>query len=230
MKTNYLQIVTENRHNVKKGEVFSTESKLLRALGLNGNYSGNNLISIRKAVKSWFEYERTGSGREIVVIKKYNKCRDIYTSKYRKDFPNFAVEEKYDNSIGVYAITLENQIYIGSTRVGFRTRFKQHNDKKYNKLQTKEMLEQGAVFTILQLCDGMDEVSIRRLEQQWIEEYRNNPEWTVVNDDSHVKIKGEQHRKQKQKPKYKTLKLTEEEYDLVIEYLNSIRAKDKATN
>lgn len=226
MKTNYLEIVTENRHNVKKGAEFTTESKLFRALGLNGSYKGTELISVRKAVKSWFEYSKVAEGsNRVKVTKKYNKCRDIYTRKYRKDFPNFAVEEEYDNSIGVYVIALENQIYIGSTTVGFRKRFKQHNNKD-NKLRTKEMLAQGAVFNILQICDGMDEVSIRRLEQQWIEEYRNNPEWTVVNDDSHVKIKGEQHRKQKEKPKYKTLKLTEEEYDLVIEYLSSIRATD----
>ena len=139
----------------------------------------------------------------------------------KKKFPQFLPDEEYNNSIGIYKIVLDNKIYIGSTTEGFRVRFLGHR-KKGNKLETKNMLEQGAIFEIIQICDGMKENEIRHIEQQWIEEYRNNPEWIVVNSLDHVQIKGEEHRKQtkSKKQKYKKIKVKEEDYNKAIELLS----------
>ena len=74
---NYLQIIEENKHNVKKGQEFTTESKFFRALGLEGKYKSNELLAIRRAISCWFEYEKIQEGKNAVKItKKYNKKRD----------------------------------------------------------------------------------------------------------------------------------------------------------
>lgn len=77
MTNNYLDLVTENRGNVKKGAEFTTERKLFKALGLNGNYKGNDLTSVRKAVSCWFEYTKIAEGsNRVKVTKKYNKMKN----------------------------------------------------------------------------------------------------------------------------------------------------------
>ena len=134
-------------------------------------------------------------------------------------FPNLLIEEQYYESIGVYKIVLNNEIYIGSTIAGFKNRFLTHRGVG-NKLKTRKMLlEQGATFEILQICDGMSENEIRHIEQQWIEEYRNNPDWEVINIDDHVKIKGEQHGKSQNIPDNKMIRVKREDYDRALEIL-----------
>ena len=43
----------------------------------------------------------------------------------------------------------------------------------------------------------------------------NNTEWIVVNEVDHVRIKGER----KEKPKYKKIKVSEEDYEKALEIL-----------
>lgn len=77
MANNYLDLVTKNRGNVKKGAEFTTERKLFKALGLNGNYKGNDLISVRKAISCWFEYTKVAEGSsKVKVTKKFNKMKN----------------------------------------------------------------------------------------------------------------------------------------------------------
>lgn len=134
-------------------------------------------------------------------------------------FPNLLIEEQYYESIGVYKIVLNNEIYIGSTISGFKNRFLSHRGIG-NRLKTRKMLlEQGATFEILQICDDMSENEIRHIEQQWIEEYRNNPDWEVINIDDHVKIKGEQHGKSQNIPDNKMIRVKREDYDRALEIL-----------
>lgn len=136
----------------------------------------------------------------------------------KKKFPQFLPNEEYNNSIGIYKIVLDNKIYIGSTVSGFRYRFLSHKNKG-NKLETRQLLEQGAVFDIIQICDGMEESEIRQIENEWIEEFRNNPDWIVVNQVDHVRIKGEQHGKSKNISDNKIIKVKREDYDRALEIL-----------
>lgn len=96
------------------------------------------------------------------------------------DFPNFKVEDEYWKSIGIYSITLDNNIYIGSTCTGFRIRFIQHRGKN-NDLCTKEMIEDGATFQIIEICDNMTEPEVRELENKYIELYKQDDEWNLMN-------------------------------------------------
>ena len=88
------------------------------------------------------------------------------------------------------------------------------------------MLDNGATFGILQICDGMTENEIRHIEDNYIEEYRNNPNWIVVNQRKNVTIKGEGFTKDKRqcknnKPKYTKVRIDKNDLDKAIELLKS---------
>ena len=180
---------------------------------------GGSKTKQMKAIESLYKVEQ--KGRKYILIEKYDTPKEIEDNrgKAKKDYPQYVIEDKYDKSIGVYKITLDNQIYIGSTVVGFRERFISHISK-FNTLPTKKMLDNGATFEILQICDGMTENEIRHIEDTWIEEYRSNPKWEVVNELKNVAIKGE-HRDNKPKCKYTKVKINKNELDKTIELLKS---------
>jgi len=102
-------------------------------------------------------------------------------SNNKKDCPNFKINDLNWNSIGVYTITLGNQIYIGSTIAGFRTKFIRHISKENQTPYTTEMLENGATFQILWEAETKDEDYIRYKENQYIKQFRKDKEWDVVN-------------------------------------------------
>lgn len=120
---------------------------------------------------------------------------------------------EYHDSIGVYKITLGNKIYIGSTVSSFFNRFREHRRNR-NKLKTKEMIQNGGVFEILQICDGMDEPNIRKIENDYIQEYRNNPNYVVINERD-----AKDYTKTKPKKKYKNIKVKEKDYEKALEIL-----------
>lgn len=67
-----------NTENVKVGDIFSTESKLIRELG-EVPKKGNEGIAQRKKVRCYVDIEKTGKlsrgkeTNEIVITKKYNE-------------------------------------------------------------------------------------------------------------------------------------------------------------
>ena len=109
----------------------------------------------------------------------------------RKD-KNFKVDEENFSSIGVYKITLDNDIYIGSTVSSFRVRFLQHMDMKWNPLVTKDMLKDGADFKIIEVMNNANEKEIRERENEYIKYYKEKTNLNVVNSINsftHVKKK-----------------------------------------
>ena len=90
------------------------------------------------------------------------------------------MEKELWRSIGIYKIELENEIYIGSTIRNFRDRYLKHISTPVNE-DVGRILKNGAVFSIIQICDGMDEDDIRRIEDDYIEEYKNNQNYIVLN-------------------------------------------------
>ena len=152
---------------------------------------GGSKTKQMKQIESLYKVKQ--KGRKYILIEKYNNpllIRDGRGKHNKKHYEQYLPNEKYNCSIGVYKIVLDNQIYIGSTTFGFRKRFIGHRSK-FNTLPTKEMLDNGGTFDILQICNGMDENEIRHIEDSYIEEYRNNPNWIVVNELKNVAIKGE---------------------------------------
>jgi hypothetical protein len=118
----------------------------------------------------------------------------------------------------------DNDIYIGSTIVGFRDRFQSHYygyDK--NMEHTYELLHQGATLNILYDMTGIDdEVLLRQVEDEYIQYFINNTDYNVINKKENAysltekksKVKKNKTIKMKQnkKIKYKTLKIKIPEY------------------
>lgn len=176
---------------------------MIRNIELNESYKYVELCNI------FGEERKTGKSKQL-QIKKWERCYElkkgekatfiigeIYNNpkekidnrgkskgsrnNYKgKHFDNFLVSKENKNNIGVYSIVLNNDIYIGSTIVGFRERFLEHIEKT-NPLKTKEMLEQGGSFKIIKICNGMTEKEIRILENEYINLYKNDIDWNLIN-------------------------------------------------
>lgn len=71
----------------------------------------------------------------------------------------FQIPQKYIHKAGIYKIELNNDIYVGQT-IDFYKRFMRHRHGFNN--TTKEMLNNGAVMTMLELEDD----KIKRLEKE----------------------------------------------------------------
>ena len=135
-----------------------------------------------------------------------------------KPQPQFKISKEHFKSIGVYAIVLNHQIYIGSTNNGFRTRFNQHNSKD-NTMITKEMLEdEKAQFVMLKEMNNSSEFEIRLEEERYIQHYINDTDWEVMNITPTVKIKGRR-KVDEPKPKYKSIRVLETDYEKAIQIL-----------
>jgi hypothetical protein len=106
----------------------------------------------------------------------------------------------------VYRIIKDNQVYIGSTTNGFRKRFIQHTHET-NKLPiTKEMLDNGAIFEIVWIAlNNEDTKYIREMEKYYIKYYKEK-NYIVINK-----------RNFKDKIKYKTIKIKEDNYKLAMQ-------------
>jgi len=130
--------------------------------------------------------------------------------KGRKKFKQFQIPIGEDHKKGVYSIILNNDIYIGSTNTSFRERFLQHINKNNPLKHTYDLLINGGIFNTLWIAtDNEDERNIRKKENEYIEEYKNNPYWNVINFKDSYKIK------------YKNIKVKAKDYNSAIKVLQS---------
>lgn len=114
-----------------------TYGELTRSILNEEPKRGGSKTKQMKQIESLYKVEQ--NGRKYMLVEKYDTPKEIEDNrgKAKKDYPQYVIEDKYDKSIGVYKITLDNQIYIGSTVVGFRERFIAHISK-FNTLSTKK--------------------------------------------------------------------------------------------
>ena len=206
-----------NIGNLKEGMVVKNYKKLCKLLEIEVK-SGNTKISQMKELETFCSFHR--NGQKIIIDKIYDNPipkEDGRTLRKINSYPNFNVNEDEVESIGVYKIELGNYIYIGSTVVSFKRRFKEHTFNN-NKLITKEMIKNGAIFTILQNCDGMSEPEVRLVENIWIEEYKNNPNYILVNSNKAYSYSDKKQNKinKPKPPKYKSIKVNENDYEKLL--------------
>ena len=201
-----------------QGQTFKNWKAVCDFMGWS-NIGGSTKKKYLKQLEAICKYHKSGNSfiidevyeipKEIVDNRGKHKNKGHSTVQY---FPNYLVPKEHSKSIGVYSIILDNKIYIGSTMTGFRRRFLEHI-RKQNPLPTREMLENGAVFKILQVCNGMDEPTVRELENRWIQEYKNNNEYVVVNINDAWSYFSKESREKEPKKKYKKLKIKVNEND-----------------
>lgn len=209
--------------NLHEGMVIKNYKELCKLLGIKEQGGSSKKIQF-KELDRYCSYHK--DGHKIIIDKIYNEIKDKVDKRFeKKEFPNFKVSVEDFDSIGVYKIQLDNKVYIGSTVVGFRARFQQHKGKK-NTLQTREMLKNGAEFTILEKCNGMTEPEVRNIENEWIKYYYYKEEYVLVNEREAYSFKnGCSKKKKPPKPKYKHLKVREEDYEELIRLIeeNNLR-------
>ena len=206
------------------GKYYKNLKEICAKTGIEYKDNNNGRKAIIKQIERFYLLERDGNG--YWIKEKYDVPKDKIDNRKnnsghhrKKYYSNFNISEENENKIGVYTIILDNKIYIGSTIVGFRHRFKEHI--KYNNLlPTKNMLENGGIFTILEICDRLDEPTVRRIENQYIQEYRNNENWDVINKrDAWSFQKSLKIKYKKIKIKYKMIKVKQDNYEDAIKLL-----------
>lgn len=187
--------------------------------------SGEAKISQLKEMNRYFRHHKEGN--KFIIDEIYELPKDKIDGRKNnigkgnnkgkfKECKNFLVNKDNYNKTGVYKITLDNDIYIGSTIAGFRKRFQGHTYDD-NKLPTKEMLKNGGEFKVLWIANNNEsEKFIRDMENYYIKYYRNETDYNVINSNdawSYTETK------EKVLPENRYIKIKNENYNKALELL-----------
>ena len=214
-----------NIENLKVGQVIKNYKVLCELLGQEIKTS-NSKKSQLKEWERYFRYHKEGQKIIIDEIFKIplsiedgrtnaNKLRSGNNNHSWKEYNNLNILYDEMNNYGVYKITLNDDIYIGSTIKGFRKRFQEHNQGNDELMKhTYRLLQQGGVFEILHDMTGIEDVDlIRMVEDEYIKYYLLNPNWNVINRKSGAKSYKRTYEK---KEKLKSIKIKESKlYDAI---------------
>ena len=143
-------------------------------------YRGTQKTAQLKELQRYCKLEKEGIS---FILKEVYEVPLSSSRGRRIDFLSYCVEQQYDKSIGVYKVVNyeTKEIYVGSTIKGFRERFNNHN-KETNHLRTFDMLQNGAVFEVIEaMADNSSEEEVREREEYWIDYYKKNGEWDCIN-------------------------------------------------
>lgn len=177
--------------------------------------SGSSKVKQIKEINTICKYEKIG--RKYKIIKIYEEPLEYFDNRKKKgrdDLLNISIEDKYKS--GVYKIQLNNIIYIGQTS-NFSHRFYQHanNSNGFCK-NTQKLLKQGAIFSIIEIVEDKEERINKELE--YIEKYSNNENYICINEKNNYNKPNKNKKVAKQK--YKKIKIKEEDYGKIIDFLN----------
>lgn len=203
-----------------KGQVIKNYRELCGILGQDIKAGKGKQLQL-KDFERYFKYHK--EGHKIIIdeiydkpIQKVDKRSEGNNKGHFAEYESLNIPHEKANHYGIYKITLNNDIYIGSTVIGFRTRFQQHNRGGDKLMQhTYELLQNGGTFEILHDMTGIeDEELIRMIEDETIKEYLLNPNWNVINKKSGAKSYEETYKKKK-----KVIRIDEDKYYEVIQLL-----------
>lgn len=187
----------------------------------------NSKISQIKEWNRYFLFKK--EGQKIIITKIFDIPKDKIDNRIggvvwnNRKYPNlgiYTLTNEQGRLKGVYKIQLDNEVYVGSTTVGFRTRYRQHSNNENNMTpHTQDLLKRGASFEILWIADENDsETTIRQMENDYIEQYRNNG-YDMLNSHVPVIISEKRTVNSIKKIKYKQIKINENDYEMAIALL-----------
>lgn len=194
--------------NIYEGLVVKSYRQLCELLEIEIT-GGNSKKAQLKELERFVKYHKEGN--KFIVDEVYseplekidgrveaNKLKAKDHNTWRR-YDNLNIEYDMMFNYGIYKITLNNDIYIGSTIKSFRKRFQQHNSGKDKIMKhTYELLQNGGTFEILHDMTGIeDEDLIRMVEDEFIKEYLLNPNWNVINKKSGAKSYKKTYKKKK---------------------------------
>lgn len=189
----------EKLAKLQEGQVFKNYKELCSFLDIP--YCGGKQKKYLKInMNKYFRVSKKGN--KIIIGENFNKnlFEDIVAKQNRHStlYKQFNIDLSKKKFIGVYCITLENQIYIGSTINSLWGRYLQHfRNKKNRDNRTYLLLQSGGVFSALSIYNknqNITEKQIRDEELKFINKYRKNPDWIVVNSSKNPNtLKGDNH-------------------------------------
>ena len=202
---------TDNFHKVVKeklkiGQVIKNYKELCKILN-EKKRSGKSKILQIKNWERYFTFERNIIQYIVTEIYDYPMPK---INLHKKEFEQLNISIENENKIGVYSITLDNDIYIGSTIKGFRERFMQHRNKDNPLKHTYDMIQNGGIFEAIWIAEeDTEELTIRQKEKEYIECYIGLSEWNVIN------------LKYGYKTAYNNIKIKKNDYDTVVSLLQN---------
>lgn len=167
------------------------------------------------------DFKKDSKGYGYTIYSKYKEIKPKEKKKRTRVYKNykcFEIKKEDYNSIGVYIIRDydSNDVYIGSTAVGFRRRMQQHTADWNTMEYTKELIRrENSKFEILEKMDGATEEEIRTREEEYIKLYLQDSKYNVINKNEFTKIKGQN------KEKKLTIGIEDEKYLEVVNLLVS---------
>lgn len=214
--------------NLTEGLVVKNYKELCRLLEIEEKRGKGRDLQV-KDFERYFTYERNGHNYIIKEIydEPLEKVRKrgfgISIGKDNgkwKEYDNFKIPYELRNNRGVYKITLGNEVYIGSTSVGFRKRFQQHyNGTDVLMQHTHDMLHNGGNFEILfDMTEIEDRDLIKMVEDIIIKKYLVDNKWEVINKKSGAKSYDNVYKKQvkKKKKRKRIIRIDEDKlYDAI---------------
>ena len=206
--------------NIQVGMVVKNYKVMCELLG-EKEKNGHSKESQLKKWQSRFHWIK--DGHKFIIKEIYDEPLPIEDGRSEgnngdvvyKRYNNFNVPKEYARKPGVYKIENDEYIYIGSTVRYLSERFYEHYNN-YGGLQdkTQEVLHNGGIFTCLKSFEkGSNERIVREAEAEFIRLYRNTDK--ILLNDTLPEIISE-----KEKIKYKTIRIPQDCFDDVVRCLN----------
>ena len=223
-------------NNLTVGQEFKSYKDLCETIGWKYKNGGRSAKTQKERISKYLILEKKGFKLKIIEILEQPPRKEPKSRKNSIRHKEFKVSKKDWYSIGVYRIInyKTNEVYIGSTIDGFRKRFLRHKTGVKNQQHTYELLQNGAVFEIIEVMDNSSELEIRAKEQEYINQYKDSQEYILINKYKETVCLKEPKPK---KPHYINIKVLDIEYEEIVQLLQDngllenciITTKDKHT-
>ena len=215
-----------NMDELWNGRVFKNYRDLCRQMNwkirVNGNASYNAQFKALSSVCKWRkDVDENGKKRsnQIIIEEVYDEPLPIADGRkdvgFKVESDNYRVPIEHAKSNGIYRIICGNEVYIGSTRRGFRRRFIEHLNAG-RQPATKDLLDRGGLFELVEVMNDSSKEEVLMREDYYIELYSKDSNYAVINQQPAVITLPKP-----PKPKYKKVMVAKEDYDLALSILRT---------
>lgn len=215
-----------NKDELWDGRVFKNYRDLCRQLNwkicVHGDNSYQAQFKALSAVCRWRkDVDANGKklSNRIIIEEVYSKPLPIEDGRknvgFKVESDNYRVPIEHSKSKGIYRIICGNEVYIGSTRRGFRRRFIEHLNSGIQPA-TKDLLDRGGLFELVEVMNDSSREEVLMREDYYIELYSKDSSYVVVNKQlATITLP------KPPKPKYKRVTIVKEDYDLALSILKA---------
>lgn len=215
-----------NQDELWDGRVFKNYRVLCHQMGWKPGRPGNNTYNAQvKSLSSVCRWRKDVDvngkklSNKIIIEEVYSKPLPIEDGRknvgFKVESDNYRVPIEHVKSNGIYRIICGNEVYIGSTRRGFRRRFIEHLNAGQQPA-TKDLLDRGGLFELVEVMNDSSKEEVFMREDYYIELYSKDSSYVVVNKQlATITLP------KPPKPKYKKVMIVKEDYDLALSILKA---------